>query len=67
MEQVVTLQDIYNKLKALEKSVITKQELDSALESVMIASNENTMRQIQNSEEDIKKGRTKTIHSVNEI
>ena len=43
----------------LEQTMVTKKELDSALESVMIYSNEETMAQIQESEKDIQEGKVK--------
>ena len=51
----------------IEKSMVTKNELDSALESVMVYSNEDTMRQIKESEKDIKSGKVKKINSVKDI
>ena len=67
MEKVVNLQEIYRELKMIERDMVTKAELNSALESVMVASNEDTMKQIRESERDIKEGRTKKITSINDI
>ena len=67
MEKTINLEEIYRKLKMIEKSMVTKNELDSALESVMVYSNEDTMRQIKESEKDIKSGKVKKINSVKDI
>ena len=67
MEKTMDLEEIYKKLKAIELSMVTKEELDSALESVMINANEDTMKQIKESERDIKAGRIRKINSVRDI
>ena len=67
MEKVINLEEVYRKLKMIEQSMVTKNELDSALQSVMICSNEDTMRQIKESEKDIKSGRIKRINSIRDI
>ena len=67
METAVNLGDIYKKLQMIERSMVTKAELNRALETVMIETNEDTMRQINGSEKDIKEGRTKKITSVKDI
>jgi len=67
MEKTINLEEIYRKLKIIEQSMVTKKELDSALESVMVYSNEDTMRQIKESENDIKLGKTKKINSVQDV
>ena len=66
-EKVINLADVYRKLKVIEQSMVTKRELESALETVMILSNEDTMEQIRESEKDIKAGRIKKISSVKDI
>ncbi len=67
MEKSINLEELYKKLKTIERSMVTKNELDSALESVMVYSNEDTMRQIKESEKDIKSGKVKRINSVRDI
>ena len=47
--------------------MVTKEELNSAIETIAILSNEDTMRQIVESEEDIKAGRFKEIESVDDL
>lgn len=63
----INLLDIYKKLKDIELNMATKKELDEALETFCIVSNEETMRQIISSEEDIKKGNFKEIISVEDL
>ena len=67
MEKIVNLEEVYRKLKMIEQYMVTKEELDSALESVMVYSNEDTMAQIEESEKDIKSGKTRRINSAKDI
>lgn len=67
MEETINLEAIYRKLKAIEQSMVTKAEMNRALETVMIESNEDTMRQVRESAEDIKAGRTRKINSVKDV
>ena len=63
----INLTDVYKKLKEIEKNMATKEELAQAMETVCIMSNENTMDQICESEENIKKGKCKQIRSVKDL
>lgn len=54
MESQITNQKIIEKLREIEKSMVTKQELELTLETIAVLSNEETMRQIKESENDIK-------------
>ena len=67
MEKMIGLQEVYEKLRAIERSMVTKKEIESALESVMVYSNDDTMRQIEESEKDVKSGKVKKISSVKDI
>ncbi len=67
MENQINVETIYRKLKSMEKDMVTRGELNSILETIMILSNKDSMGQIRRSEEDIKVGRIKRINSVNEI
>ena len=66
-ERTINLLDIYRKLKLIEQSMVTKEELDAALEEVIVISNEDTMRQIEESEKDIKSGKVKKINSYKSL
>lgn len=67
MEKSVNAEEIYRKLKAMENSMVTKDELNSILETFMILSNKGTMRQIEESEKNIKFGKVRKINSVLDI
>ena len=67
MEQRTDLETIYNELKEIKKAMITKQEINSLLETISIMANEDTMNQILESEKDIQEGRIKEINSVSDI
>jgi len=63
----INLMDVYNKLKEIEMKMATKEELAQAMETVCIISNVDTMDQICESEENIKKGKCKQITSVEDL
>ena len=67
MAGTVTMNKIYDELKQIEKKIVTKEEMEKILETVEIISNQNTMEQIRQSEEDIQAGRIKKITSVRDI
>ena len=67
MAQSIGLKELHDELKKIKSSMITKKEMNSFLETLSIVSNENTMRQIQNSEQDIKDGKTRDVNSSNDI
>lgn len=67
MEKTMSIDAIYRKLKSMEESMVTKEELNSTLETIMILSNDETMNQIRESEEDIKSGKIKKINSVSDM
>jgi len=63
----VNLIDVYKKLKEIERKMATKEELANAMETLCILSNEDTMQQIELSEEDIKKGKLKQVSSTEDL
>ena len=63
----VNLTDIYKKLKEIERNMATKRELAQTMETFCILSNEDTLHQIESSEEDIKRGKFKQISSVEDL
>ncbi len=67
MAETVTMNKIYDELKQIEKKMVTKEEMESILETVEIMSNPDTMEQIRQSEEDIQAGRIKEVKSVRDI
>jgi hypothetical protein len=67
MEQQINSEMIYEKLLEMQKSMITRNELDSVFETIQILSNPVTMRQIEESEKDIREGNTWEINSVSDL
>ncbi|MDO8508772.1 MAG: hypothetical protein Q7S27_03755 [Nanoarchaeota archaeon] len=67
MEKTINLEDVYRELKKIEEAMITKKELKKILTTLEILSNEDTMSQINRSEEDILKGHVKEVDSVRDI
>jgi len=63
----MNLADIYKKLKEIERTMATKQELAQAIENICILSNEDTMAQIESSEKDMKRGKFKEVTSVEDL
>lgn len=66
-EKTINFGEVYRRLKAIEQSMVTKKELNMALESVMILSNEDTVKQLVESENDIKAGKVKKINSTRDL
>ena len=67
IEKSISLIDLYKELKKIEQRMVTKEEFNVAFETLSILTNEETMEQIEKSEEDIRKGRIKKVESINEI
>jgi hypothetical protein len=67
MPETVTVQDLYNAIKRIEKRMVTKKDLDSLIDSVEILNNPKTMDALRRSDEDIKEGRVKEIASVADL
>lgn len=59
--------DINDRLNQIEQSMVTKDELNSVIETISILSNSDTMRQIRESEEEISNNDFREINSVEEI
>jgi len=62
-----TLEDLYNELKSIHRSMVTKEEMVRLVETMVILTNSDTMRQIEESEEDILTGRIKKINSIADL
>lgn len=67
MTEAITLDKVYEELKVIAQNMVTKEEFEKILETIEILSNENTIQQIKQSEEDIKSGRIKKIKAVSDI
>lgn len=64
MTQAAEIAAIRRELKQIEKQMVTREELDSWVETLEVLSNEDTMRQIRESEKDFAEGRFEEITSV---
>lgn len=62
-----TLDDLYNELKLIHRSMVTKEEIARLVETIVILTNSDTMRQIEESEKDILAGRVKRINSIADL
>lgn len=67
MSESVSIQDVYDELKFIRNNMISKEEFNSALETIEILHHDKTMKRIAESDADIKAGRTKAICSVNDL
>ena len=65
--ETINISEVYKKLKEIERTMATKQELAEAMETVCILSNEDTLNQIKSSENDIKRGKFKEIGSIEDL
>ncbi len=67
MTHTITLNELQEEIKMMRKTMVTKQELESWLETMAILSNPETMKQIEASEQDVRKGRFTEINSIYEL
>ncbi len=67
MVSTITLQDVYRELQKLHREMVSKKDLQQALETLSIAQNAETMRQLHESEADISKGKTKPVRNVKDL
>ena len=65
MAETITIKKVYNELKKIEKSMVTKKEIESLKDTIEIMGNPDTIRQIADSMQDIKQGKVKEVNSVN--
>ena len=67
MPQTVTIQDVYDELKEIKQNMVSKQEVESLIETMEILHNPKTMAQIRSSDADIKAGHTKPIKNMKDL
>lgn len=67
MAKGVTLEKVYDKLPEIESEMATKKKVDELIETIDIVSNPEIMKKIKQSENDIKKGKTKKVSSVKDM
>ncbi len=67
MEHQINLNKLYEELKRIERSMVTRDEMNSFIETIEILSNPETMNQICSSKKDIEIGNVKEINSVSDF
>lgn len=67
MAGTVTIEDVYQELKTIERTMATREDLDALVDTVEILSNPKTMAALRKSDLDIKEGRVKEVSSVEEL
>jgi hypothetical protein len=55
---------VFEELETIKKNMMTKEDLDALLDTLEIMKNPRTLKQIQQSREDIRKGRLKEFSVV---
>jgi hypothetical protein len=63
----VTIQEVYHKLLSIEEHMVTKEELEPLIDTIEILSNHETMRALTKSDDDIKKGKVKSITGLDDL
>ncbi len=63
----VTIEDVYQELKTIERTMVKREDLDALIDTVEILSNPKTMAALRKSDLDIKEGRVKEVSSVEEL
>jgi hypothetical protein len=63
----ITIEDVYQELKAIERKVVTREDLEALIDPVEILSNPKTTEALRKSDLDIKEGRVKKVSSVEEL
>ena len=61
MAGTVTIEDVFQELKTIERTMVTREDLDALIDTVEILSNPKTMAALRKSDLDIKEGRVKEV------
>jgi antitoxin YefM len=67
MTESITIEDVYQELKAIERKMVTREDIEALIDSVEILRNPKTMEALHKSDLDIKEGRIKEVSSVEEL
>ena len=67
MANGISIQQVYDELKLIEKKMVTKEEVEALVDTIDVFSNPETMRQIAESMDDIKRGKVKEVNSVKDL
>jgi len=58
---------VLDEIRKIREHMVTKEEMESALETIEIVSDPDTLRQLAVSEQDIREGRVRRIRSVKDL
>ncbi len=67
MTEAISIKQVYDELKRMERDMVTKKELQSLIDTIGVLRNPDTMKQIASSMEDIKKGNVKEVSSIKDM
>ena len=67
MTEVVSIEQIYEELKMIERTMATKEDVKALADTIGILSNPETMLRINESEKAIKEGKVKEVTSVQDM
>jgi antitoxin YefM len=67
MSSGVTIEQVYQEIKKIRKDMVKREDLEALADTVEILSNPAAMQAIKKSDEDIRKGRVKTISSIDDL
>lgn len=59
--------EILEKLRKIEMSMVTRERVNEVVESIVVMSNEDTMRQIEDSERDFEDGNCFEVNGVGDL
>jgi PHD/YefM family antitoxin component YafN of YafNO toxin-antitoxin module len=63
----LTLEALQQEIDNLKRVIVTRAEFESAMETIAILSNEETMKHIEASERDIEEGNVSEIENVDNL
>ena len=67
MTEAITMKMVFDELKAIEKKMVTKEEMESYLETKDILSNSKTMKSLKKSLKEFDMGKGKAVKSVYDL
>jgi len=67
MTDSVTIEDVYKELKRIKERMVTREDIESLIDSIEISNNPETMEALRKSDNDIKSGRVKAVTSVEDL
>ena len=63
----ITLETVYNELKALRTRMGSKKDIRSLIETIDVLGNPETMRQLAQSADDVRNSHVKEVDSANDL